>query len=97
MLKHTRSLWVPLLLVVAVACTSTDEHRSTPPSAEGGSRTPWSPDPLGADGDVVFNRGTPNSGRVAFSGDAAHWAAASADGSTGPEPIERLEVERWQM
>jgi dipeptidyl aminopeptidase/acylaminoacyl peptidase len=40
---------------------------------------------------------SPDSDRVAFSGDAIHWVAASADGSTGPGPIERLEVERWQL
>jgi hypothetical protein len=40
---------------------------------------------------------SPNSGRVAFSKDSIAWMAAPADGTDRPEPIDRLEVERWQL
>lgn len=40
---------------------------------------------------------SPDSDRVAFSDDSIAWVAAAADGSGNPEPIDRLEVERWQL
>jgi Tol biopolymer transport system component len=50
-------------------------------------------DTAGPGGGPVWS---PDSDRVAFSFDVA-WLAAPADGSGGPEPIDRLEVERWQL
>jgi TolB protein len=40
---------------------------------------------------------SPDSDRVAFSEDSIAWVAAAADGTGRPEPIDRLEVERWQL
>jgi dipeptidyl aminopeptidase/acylaminoacyl peptidase len=40
---------------------------------------------------------SPDSDRVAFSKDSIAWMTAHADGTGTPEPIDRLEVERWQL
>ncbi len=40
---------------------------------------------------------SPDSQLVAFSGDAIQWVVARADGTGPPEPIDRLEVERWRQ
>lgn len=40
---------------------------------------------------------SPDSQLVAFSGNAIRWVVARADGVGSPEPIDRLEIERWRQ